>query len=77
MKTGETHEETATRRRGKAGTPTLKYWRAMLDGRLTGRVFGDDRRPDGTPITTSAVIECDGRTAVTKSGTVYILGEKT
>lgn len=34
----------------------------------------DPRRPEGSPIRTSPIVACMGRTVTTKSGTVYQLG---
>jgi hypothetical protein len=61
---------------------TLRYWMTVrrhgrADGpvheHLVGQVFGDPERPDGTLITTSRIVQRNGRTAVTASGTRYEL----
>lgn len=41
---------------------------------IQGEVYGHPRFPDGHKINTSALIECWSRTAVSKSGTRYVLG---
>jgi hypothetical protein len=40
---------------------------------LKGQVYGDHRWPDGTLITTSAVVSRDSKTALTASGRRYAL----
>lgn len=42
--------------------------------KLRGEVYGHPRFPDGHRISSSALIEAWSRTAVTKSGTRYVLG---
>jgi hypothetical protein len=62
--------------------PILKNWTPFLrasrrDGavheHLMGEVYGDPARPNGTLITTSAVVRRDAISAVTVSGTRYEL----
>ena len=43
--------------------------------KVQGRVYGSPRAEDGTLITTSRVVDTDGRTVTTSSGSVYALGE--
>jgi len=40
---------------------------------VTGDVYGSDRRPDGTRIVTSAVVDRDEDGVVTSSGDRYVL----
>jgi hypothetical protein len=40
---------------------------------LTGDVYDDPRRPDGTRIVTTAIVSHDDHEAVTSSGTRYLL----
>ncbi len=42
--------------------------------RLSGQVFGDPRRINGTQICTTRVAKAEGRTITTRSGTMYRLG---
>ena len=43
---------------------------------LTGEVYGCPGRRDGTRIVTSALVSCDGKTALTSSGDRYELSEQ-
>ncbi len=42
---------------------------------LHGKVYGHPRKPDGSEVSTSAMVDADGRLVWTKSGTCYELGE--
>lgn len=44
---------------------------------LIGDVYGDKRFADGTTITTSKIVSLEGNIAISKSGTVYTLGQRT
>ena len=43
--------------------------------RLHGEVYGHPYHSDGMEVTTSAIIEVNGKEITTASGTVYLLGE--
>lgn len=49
----------------------------LMDQCLHGNVFGHPKKPDGSEVTTSAIVGWDAntRTVITKSGTHYLCGE--
>tara|TARA_Y100001973_G_C5135430_1_gene300054 strand:- start:765 stop:1073 length:309 start_codon:yes stop_codon:yes gene_type:complete len=40
---------------------------------IFGKIYGDPRFSDGSPVITSQIISINGKTVVTQSGTLYLL----
>jgi len=54
---------------------TINHWKLVLDTKvIKGRVYNYPGLVDGEPISTSPVVRVRGRTVVTLSGSIYVLG---
>jgi len=42
---------------------------------LSGNVYGHPRKPDGHSVSTSPIVDVNGRLITTATGTIYLLGQ--
>ena len=57
-------------------SPTIRYWKYVFERMvITGYVYNLAGHPNGAPVTTSTVVQAQGRIFTTKSGSRYVLEE--